>query len=48
MEKIDKIIHKAIKGNKELTDFEKGYFDGWYETTFGKIKERKVGVKRNG
>ncbi len=43
MDKIDKIIIRAIKGNKELTDYEKGYFDGWYETEF---KERKVGIKR--
>lgn len=34
MKKVEKIIKKAVKGNKKLTEYEKGYFDGWYETEF--------------
>ena len=34
-DKIDQIIIKAVNGNKQLTDYEKGYFDGWHDTEFG-------------
>lgn len=39
--KVDEIIKKAVKENKELTDYEKGYFDGWYETEFKEDKAVK-------
>lgn len=45
MEKIDKIIKKAVNGNKELTEYEKGYFNGWYETEF-KDKTQTSEVQR--
>ena len=40
-EKIDEIIGKAVKGNKKLTEYERGYFDGWHEATFKELKEIK-------
>ena len=42
MGKINKIIKKAVKGNKNLTEYERGYFDGWYENEF---KEEKTNPK---